>query len=185
MSQERGRGWLEGVHPDDLDRCLAAHHWALEARGALRADYRLRVGDGQYRRVAPSGLPPSDPQGRFEGYLTVLLDVTERQKAEQTLQRSKALRFAAFQSLPGKVVVIAKDGRVVAMNGARVAGEAPQAADPDAPGLGPTTAARAVRRPLRAIGPRKACCGPYERLTPGSSRSPISDVAYASEQILQ
>jgi hypothetical protein len=136
LEQERGHGWLEGVHPDDLDRCLAAHRGALAVRGALQVDYRLRVAEAHYRRVAQSGLAQSDARGRFEGYVTALLDVTGREDAEQTLRRSKALRFAAFQSLPGEVVVIAKDGRVVAMNGSRGAGEAPTAADPDAPSLG-------------------------------------------------
>ncbi len=76
LEQEQGNGWSKGVHPDDLDRCLATRASHFEWREVFRMEYRLRRHDGKYRWLADHGVPLVDEQGNFTGYIGSCFDVT-------------------------------------------------------------------------------------------------------------
>ena len=42
MEQELGNGWADGVHPDDLNRCLTTYISSFVARRSFQMEYRLR-----------------------------------------------------------------------------------------------------------------------------------------------
>ena len=90
MEQELGYGWTEGVHPEDVDSCLATYSASFEARGNCHTEYRLRRADGEYRWVVCNGVPRFAPDGVFAGYIASCIDVTDARRAhEEELARQK------------------------------------------------------------------------------------------------
>jgi PAS domain S-box-containing protein len=85
LEQEIGIGWAEGVHSDDLDRCLAIYSEAFDARREFNMEYRLRRFDGQYRWVFDRGVPRYESDGAFLGFIGSCLDITDRKAMEETL----------------------------------------------------------------------------------------------------
>jgi len=85
LEAELGTGWAEGIHPDDVDRCLETYHTSFDAKVPFNMDYRLLRHDGEYRWVIDSGVPRFNGDGRFAGYIGSVIDVTERKSAEEAL----------------------------------------------------------------------------------------------------
>lgn len=98
MEQERGNGWTEGVHAQDLQPCIEQYLKHFNAREHFLLEYRLRRYDGQYRWILDSGTPVFDHEGAFLGYNGVCFDITERKEAEEEL-RIAAVAFEAQQGM--------------------------------------------------------------------------------------
>jgi len=96
MEQELGDGWLEGVHRDDVQKCLAIYAQAFDARQPFVRQYRLRRNDGEYRWISGQGVPRRDRQGKFAGYIGSCVDVTELVNKDRALRESEErMRVAA------------------------------------------------------------------------------------------
>ena len=90
LDQELGYGWTAGVHPQDLDGCLAAYMASCDAHQHCNFEYRLRRADGEYRWVLFRGVPRFEPGGVFAGYIGSAIDITEVKRAqEEALARQK------------------------------------------------------------------------------------------------
>src|SRR5215813_8417340 len=89
LEQEMGNGWAEGVHPDDLQRCLKTYTEAFDARQPFVMQYRLRRHDGEYRWLKDDGVPRHDAKGNFTGYIGLCVDVTESINNERALRESE------------------------------------------------------------------------------------------------
>jgi len=85
LEAELGDGWVEGVHPDDSNRCLQTYTEAFNRRESFELQYRLRRKDGEYRWVLDDGVPRLNPDGTFAGYIGSCIDITERKLAEESL----------------------------------------------------------------------------------------------------
>ena len=122
MEQELGNGWAEGVHPDDLDRCLATYSSSFEARRSFQMEYRLRRVNGEYRWLLDNGVPRFAQDSVFEGYIGSCIDITERKHEEElseALQREREKlaeargmeRFQlSFEEAPVGMALLRSDG---------------------------------------------------------------------------
>ena len=82
VEQEQGNGWVEGVHPDDVQSCIEIYVEAFDRQEEFSMVYRLRRHDGEYRWLLDKGCPRYNSQGTFVGYIGHCLDVTELKLAE-------------------------------------------------------------------------------------------------------
>jgi PAS domain S-box-containing protein len=87
IESELGHGWTDGVHPDDLSRCLETYTEAFDRREPFSMEYRLRRHDEEYRWVLDEGVPIFKANGSFAGYIGSAIDVTTRKLAEDALSR--------------------------------------------------------------------------------------------------
>ena len=87
LEQEMGNGWAEGVHRDDLQKCLKTYTEAFDARRPFVMQYRLRRNDGEYRWISDDGVPRYDANGTFAGYIGSCVDVTDLLRQERALHK--------------------------------------------------------------------------------------------------
>jgi PAS domain S-box-containing protein len=86
--QELGKGWMEGLHPDDRDRGAASIVSSFKARQPFHSEGRLKRADGEYRWVLCSGVPRFERDGAFAGYIGSTIDITDQKYAEAERRRS-------------------------------------------------------------------------------------------------
>ena len=85
LDSELGSGWTQGVHIEDLQKCLATYDQAFDRRHSFKMEYRLRRYDGEYRWIVDIGVPRFNADDSFAGYIGSCLDVTERKIATEAL----------------------------------------------------------------------------------------------------
>jgi PAS domain S-box-containing protein len=85
IHEELRNGWAAGVHPGDLKTSFETYINAFDRRETFEMEYRLRRHDGEFRWVFDRGVPRSNPDGSFAGYIGSCIDVTERKLAEEAL----------------------------------------------------------------------------------------------------
>ena len=87
LAQEIGDGWADGVHANDLARCLAHYREHFHRQEPFEMEYRLRRHDGVHRWILDRGVPFTDDAGAFAGFIGSCIDVDDRRKAEDMRQQ--------------------------------------------------------------------------------------------------
>jgi PAS domain S-box-containing protein len=108
LEAELVHGWLEGIHPDDNERCRQIYSWAVARRERYNMEYRLRRHDGEYRWLQEHGTPRFNQSGEFVGYIGHCLDITERRQAEDEIRFQSNLLARVTQAL----IVIELEGTI-------------------------------------------------------------------------
>jgi len=90
QEQEAGDGWAEGVHADDLDRCVAYYLDHFHRQRQFEMEYRLRRHDGFYRWIFDRGVP-FEVDGTFAGFIGSCIDVQDRKEAEAKRRTTLAM----------------------------------------------------------------------------------------------
>ena len=134
FEQEYGDGWAEGVHPDDMERCVAIYRDHFARRAVFEMEYRLKRHDGVYRYIFDRGVPFTDENGRFGGFIGSCVDVDDRVRAQALLETTAARDRTAAEGLAAELVA---QGQQVerAAPAARGAAGAPAAAASSAEAL--------------------------------------------------
>jgi len=106
LEQEMGDGWAEGVHPDDLERCVADYLAHFRRREAFEMEYRLRRHDGAYRWIFDRGVPFTDDGGAFAGFIGSCIDVDERRRAQEAEQQHNQEQLAVARDFEKWILTI-------------------------------------------------------------------------------
>lgn len=113
LEEELGNGWFEGIHPDDLDRCLDAYLTAFNARESFRMEYRLRRAGGEYGWLLDTGTPRYTPDGEFAGFIGACIDITESRRTKEDLERSEERFRLLVQNSSDIITVFSAEGVVL------------------------------------------------------------------------
>jgi PAS domain S-box-containing protein len=92
-------GWAASVHPEDVERTMAAIHAHLEGRAPYSTEYRVRRKDGVYRRWSARGAATRTPDGKPVRLIGSITDITERKRAEAALVETSALLETLLQNM--------------------------------------------------------------------------------------
>jgi PAS domain S-box-containing protein len=84
--QEKGNGWADGVHPEDLPVCFKTYTESFDTRQPFITQYRLRRHDGEYHWFSDNGVPRYDAQGNFVGYIGCCMNIDEQRKDEEEIR---------------------------------------------------------------------------------------------------
>jgi PAS domain S-box-containing protein len=98
LAQERGMGWVEGIHPDDRDGALAAYEQAWAARRPFETEFRLRRKDGVYRCLLVRATPRLGEGGQLAGYTASAMDITDQRDALTAAEGAKEAAEASSRA---------------------------------------------------------------------------------------
>src|SRR5688572_8306550 len=87
---EFGNGWAEGVHPEDLERCVQHYVSSFQRRAPFVMSYRLQHHTGEFRWILDRGAPHFSAAGEFLGFFGGCAETP----AEVALARLNHLRDA-------------------------------------------------------------------------------------------
>jgi two-component system, chemotaxis family, sensor kinase Cph1 len=89
IPQEEGldRGWSTAVHPDDLEKTMAAWQRAVAEGTPYEMEHRLRRADGAYRWHLSRALPLLE-QGRVLRWFGTATDITDLRDVQRTLEKT-------------------------------------------------------------------------------------------------
>jgi PAS domain S-box-containing protein len=90
LEQEIDNGWIESLHPDDVQHCLETYQTAFAVQQECITEYRLRRFDGEYRWILDVGIPRFTPDGSFLGYIGSCIDISDRKQVEAEISKALA-----------------------------------------------------------------------------------------------
>ena len=88
------------VHPDDLQKALAARDQVRDSLRPDRVRLRSRHADGHYLHMEVSGSPLVNENGELFGYILSSRDITQQVIAEEAIKESEAKFRNIIESVP-------------------------------------------------------------------------------------
>lgn len=89
LEQERGKGWIKGVHPEDMEKSFLLYDEAFSKQQEYQMEYRLRRHDGEYRWISARGVPRFSTGGAFEGFIGACMDIHEQVLVQKKLKENE------------------------------------------------------------------------------------------------
>ena len=95
-------GWTRVIHPEDADRTVAAFLRCLETAEPFVSEHRVRRLDGTYRWFSASARASRDRNGQVTGWYGTTIDIEDRKRAEEALQKSEQQLRHTEDHCPGR-----------------------------------------------------------------------------------
>jgi PAS domain S-box-containing protein len=109
IQEESGNGWMQGLHPDDLQRCRDLMTLAFNTEMEFKVEYRLRGNDGSYRWLLDKGIPEYTNDGRFAGYIGACTDVDEILELDSVKERYGSKQALLAEHPPDRQLVASNE----------------------------------------------------------------------------
>ena len=97
-AEAAGDGWLRALHPADRAGVRDAWREAVAGQRSFSLRYRYLRPDGHESRVLGDAVASHDSEGRVDGYIGTVTDVTESHEQAQALERAKSEAEAATRA---------------------------------------------------------------------------------------
>lgn len=130
LDDELGVGWLQAIHPEDLETVIEERKAAFQKQVFYAITFRFRKRDGSYRWLTIKGNPLYNHLGEFLGYTGTCLDTTPVKEAQLQIKRQQELmentkiEFGKFTKIAQKissiVILTNPDNQVTWVNDAFV-----------------------------------------------------------------
>jgi len=107
--QFKGFGWLDVLHPDDIDRVSQAWRHAVAQRARIEMEYRIRHVSGEWRWTTVRATPVFARDGSLKSYVGMNVDITDRRRAQEqqtVLLREMSHRVKNLFAVTGAVVAL-------------------------------------------------------------------------------
>ncbi len=109
--------WQSRVHPDDLDRTLAAVRADIEKpRPDYEVEFRFRHKDGSYRWILARAAVMLDEQGTPCRMLGSHIDITDRKQAGEALRSERDFANKLVETAQIIILLLDTAGRIVRFN---------------------------------------------------------------------
>jgi len=91
LEEESDEGWLESVHPDDIQKCIDTYNASFKEQKGFYTEYRIRRHDGVYRWISDNSVPRFSPDGEFLGFISACIDIDDQKRFREKIQESELL----------------------------------------------------------------------------------------------
>jgi PAS domain S-box-containing protein len=108
--------WIRMVAEEDRAAVVRQAEEVLSGKHAPPLEHRIIRKDGALRWVRNTPVPYSDDKGRIVAYDGIIQDITERRKAEETMQDSEMRFRTMVEQSPQSIQIMSPDGRTVQVN---------------------------------------------------------------------
>ncbi len=107
---DASKGWLQRVHPKARDEFWQGWRAAVRDKAPVKKMIEIRHPNGRKAMLSVRSAPLII-DGRLEGHVGTIADVTERIEAEKRLQRQTATLRSVAEAIPAFVAVVGPDFR--------------------------------------------------------------------------
>lgn len=116
LQQEANEGWLESVHPEEVDICIETYNRCYTEQKGFYTEYRLRRHDGEYHWIADHSVPRFSHDGAFQGFISACIDIDDQKRFREKIQDSELLFKTISNASPAALWMTDTEGQNVFVN---------------------------------------------------------------------
>ncbi|MBE9224847.1 diguanylate cyclase [Phormidium sp. LEGE 05292] len=111
-----GSSYNEIVYPEDLPKVLIAINFAISKKQDYQVEYRICTKSGEEKWVWEKGRGVFDNQGEVLNLEGIIIDITERKQAEESLRKAEIKYRSIFENAVEGIFQSSVDGRYLIAN---------------------------------------------------------------------